>query len=171
LLNSRGHSHARLRFLTAPIAAVAGVALLAYLAACGGSSNPAKPKPEPPDCSSVADTTQPATVSYENDIVPMFAELSNGGYGCADAGCHGGAFLSSNYSVESRDDILAPGNEATARGFCVVKPGAPEDSYLVMKLEGRAGIEGVQMPNGRTSLTAADLQKVKTWILEGARDN
>jgi hypothetical protein len=119
----------------------------------------------------VADTTQPATVSFANDIVPLFAELSNGGYGCADAGCHGGAFLSSNYSVASYEAVLTPGDEVTNRRICLVKPGAPEDSYLVMKLEGRTGIDGVQMPNGQNPLTAEDLQKVKTWILEGARDN
>ncbi len=167
--NSRVKHADRFRPLPVLIAAVSGAALLTYVAACGGGST-TKPPP-PADCSSVADTTQPATVSYANDIVPLFAELSNGGYGCADAGCHGGAFLSSNYSVASRDDVLIPGDEAVNRRLCVVKPGAPEDSYLVMKLEGRLGIDGVQMPNGQNPMTAEDLQKVKTWILEGARDN
>jgi hypothetical protein len=56
-------------------------------------------------------------------------------------------------------------------GMCNVTPGDPEQSYLVHKLEGRKGIAGVPMPEGRDPVAPEHLQIVRQWILEGARDN
>ena len=52
-----------------------------------------------------------------------------------------------------------------------VKPGDPANSYLVMKLEGTAGISGSRMPLGGPFLDQATIDKVKAWIASGAPNN
>jgi hypothetical protein len=52
-----------------------------------------------------------------------------------------------------------------------VAPGDPENSYLVWKIEGRAGIGGVRMPSGRAPLTAEEIAVIRQWIADGAQDN
>jgi Ca2+-binding RTX toxin-like protein len=48
-----------------------------------------------------------------------------------------------------------------------VKPGDPDNSYLVQKVEGTAAVGG-QMPLGRTPLTEAQISLIRRWISEGA---
>ena len=131
--------------------------------------------PKPVDCSSVADTTQPATVSYANDIVALFLPDK---YNCLEAGCHGGGLASSHYSLASYEEVLQAGDEAKQLDMCAVKPGDPDASYLLWKVEGRPGILMQRMPLGCVSspdpndcVSASDVNLVRTWILEGARNN
>jgi hypothetical protein len=50
-----------------------------------------------------------------------------------------------------------------------VKPGDPENSYLIHKMEGRSGIVGMKMPfNGPPFLTEGQILVVKRWIEIGA---
>jgi hypothetical protein len=49
-----------------------------------------------------------------------------------------------------------------------VKPGDPDDSYMVHKIEGLAGIEGGQMPLGETPLPQATIDAIRQWITNGA---
>ena len=146
------------------------LAILAVFASASCSSDSTKPV-VPVDCTSVADTTQPATVSFQNDIFPLVLEVGQGGYGCNNVSCHGSPIVSSNYAVSTYGEFVTPGDQATGLNICVVKPGDPDNSYLVWKLEGRGEILGVQMPQTGAKMTAGDLDLVKTWILEGARNN
>ena len=52
-----------------------------------------------------------------------------------------------------------------------VTPGDPENSYIVHKLEGRAGIGGVRMPLNGTPLTDGQMLVIKRWIELGAPNN
>ena len=53
-----------------------------------------------------------------------------------------------------------------------VNPGNPNDSYLIHKMEGRAGIVGSRMPfDGPPYLTDSQIQVVKRWIELGALRN
>jgi Bacterial Ig-like domain len=49
-----------------------------------------------------------------------------------------------------------------------VKPGDPDHSYMVLKIEGAAGIVGGQMPLGETPLPQATINAVRQWIMDGA---
>jgi Bacterial Ig-like domain len=49
-----------------------------------------------------------------------------------------------------------------------VKPGDPDDSYMVHKIEGLAGITGGQMPLGETPLPQATIDAIRQWITNGA---
>ena len=56
-----------------------------------------------------------------------------------------------------------------------VKPGAPDESYLVHKLEGthiEVGGVGLQMPiEAGGQLSAEDIQRIRDWISAGAKEN
>ena len=49
-----------------------------------------------------------------------------------------------------------------------VKPGDPESSYIVWKVEGRTQIQGGQMPLGLTPLSAEQIAAIRGWIASGA---
>jgi hypothetical protein len=51
----------------------------------------------------------------------------------------------------------------------IVAPGNPDASYLIHKLEGRAGIAGARMPlNGPPYLTPGQILVIRRWIELGA---
>jgi hypothetical protein len=52
-----------------------------------------------------------------------------------------------------------------------VKAGDPDNSYLIRKLEGLAGISGSRMPLGGPFLDQATIDQVKSWISAGALNN
>jgi hypothetical protein len=52
-----------------------------------------------------------------------------------------------------------------------VTVGNPDNSYLVRKLEGTAGITGSRMPLGGPPLDAALIANVRAWITAGAPNN
>jgi hypothetical protein len=125
--------------------------------------------PNAADCTSVADTTQPATVSYENDIAPLFAPNK---YNCADMGCHASNLPGlTDYRMGSYSELFVAAAQARQEGMCEIKPGDPDQSYLIWKIEGHSGIQGARMPKDRSPMTSTDLQLLRQWILEGARNN
>ena len=52
-----------------------------------------------------------------------------------------------------------------------VKPGDPDNSYLIHKVEGTAGITGAQMPFGGPFLDVATIATIRSWITSGAPNN
>lgn len=57
-------------------------------------------------------------------------------------------------------------------GETLVIPGDPDNSYLVKKLEGAAGIAGLRMPrNNGPFLTEGQMLVIRRWIKEGAANN
>ncbi len=52
-----------------------------------------------------------------------------------------------------------------------VKAGDADNSYLIRKLEGLAGISGSQMPLGGPFLDQATIDQIKSWIASGAPNN
>jgi len=56
-------------------------------------------------------------------------------------------------------------------GLQRVAPGDVENSYLIHKVEGRAGITGQRMPLNGTALTSGQIAVIKRWIELGAPNN
>jgi hypothetical protein len=48
-----------------------------------------------------------------------------------------------------------------------IERGNPEMSYVIWKVEGRAGIVGGRMPLGFAALPAATIQNMRDWIADG----
>ena len=52
-----------------------------------------------------------------------------------------------------------------------VKAGDPDNSYMVQKIEGAAGISGVRMPFGGPYLPQSTIDVIRTWITNGAQQS
>ncbi|MDE2658936.1 MAG: hypothetical protein OXI45_01870 [Acidobacteriota bacterium] len=57
---------------------------------------------------------------------------------------------------------------STQTALDLVEPGDAENSYLVHKLEGRAGIVRDRMPPIGDPLTAEEIEAIRDWINAGA---
>lgn len=106
------------------------------------------------------------TVFYQQDIVPILEQ------NCAT--CHltgeeaGGMSLVGDAAVGFL--VGKPSQEVPT--ILRVEPGAPDKSYLVMKLEGTHldhGGSGARMPFGGFPLDDADMAKIRAWIAQGAK--
>jgi Bacterial Ig-like domain len=49
-----------------------------------------------------------------------------------------------------------------------IKPGDPDNSYLVQKIEGAPGIVGVQMPYHEKPLAQSTIDAIRQWVTDGA---
>ena len=92
------------------------------------------------------------TISFALDVLPLFVQ------DCTI--CHGGA---GGLTLGSHAGVMTGGNSGA-----VVIPTDPDNSLIVKRLEGTIL---PQMPLGGSPLTAAEIGRVRQWILEGALDN
>ena len=94
------------------------------------------------------------------------------------AGCHNGsqppngalpAALDLRAGSSFASLVAVPSTEQST--VARVAPSQPENSYLIRKLEGTAGIAGARMPFGGPFLDQATIDSVKSWIGAGAPNN
>lgn len=90
-------------------------------------------------------------------------------------GCHSGAgrFLPAVMNLTEGNAYASLVGVASIEkpALMRVAPGDPENSYIVHKLEGRAGITGARMPLNGTPLTDGQILVIKRWIELGALNN
>ncbi len=87
-------------------------------------------------------------------------------------GCHGNAVSQAGLNLASGSSFSSLVNaKSTATSLTLVIPSDPDGSYLLHKLEGRAGIVGERMPKGGPFLTSDEVGTVSQWIADGALDN
>jgi hypothetical protein len=108
-----------------------------------------------PGCPETALTGFATTVSFANDVQPIFRNWCDG--------CHIFSDPSSGYS------ILTVAPVGYAPGVRVI-PFDLERSVLYGKIT-NSGQYGQLMPQGGPLLPLADRETIKNWILEGARNN
>ncbi|HEY0768302.1 MAG TPA: hypothetical protein VGD47_10130 [Steroidobacteraceae bacterium] len=84
--------------------------------------------------------------------------------------CHSGAGAPQGLQLDATHSyallVGVPSNEAS--NLPRVKPGVPDGSYLVLKLQGSSGIVGAQMPLGEPPLPQATIDVIRQWITNGA---
>ena len=112
-------------------------------------------------CSSNAET-----VSFDQDILPILTQY------CVM--CH-------VPGAEQADLVLYPdawsqliGVSSTQSSLLRVKPGFPDKSYLYLKLIGTQETEdgsGLQMPFQQNPLDPAQIEAIRLWIEQGAKQN
>lgn len=115
----------------------------------------------------------PATVSFSNSIQPIFNRS------CAvAAACHAGSTaVYGDLSVGAAYDTLVRKPSIEQPKVLLVRPGDPDASYLVRKVEGGPDITGEQMPlgcpgapqSGALCLNGDDVDAIRTWIDECAQ--
>ena len=126
---------------------------------------------------SVSDLTSPTP-----DLQPTFSSIqrdifergdSSGRQACvtchtpAQAPFSGGLDLSHNAAYAALVAATSPLKPGAVR----VVAGDPEASYLIHKLEGRATIVGVRMPQGGPFLSHEQVDVIRRWIERGARND
>ena len=134
------------------------------LGACGGSSSP--PSPGAPASAPTPDTRMiDADPSFSTTIQDVFERSS-----CTSSGCHGSAQAAGLDLRRGASLASLVGVPASSESFPRVAPGDPDNSYLVIKLEGRQSV-GSRMPLSRAALDEIDLTNIRNWIAQGAKDN
>lgn len=102
----------------------------------------------------------PSGVSYSKDVQPILAK------NCAE--CHAAGqkgFVASGLDTTSYQNLMKGGKFGP-----LIKPGDALTSALNMLVEGRAHAS-IQMPHGREKLPDRDIEKLKVWVNEGAKNN
>lgn len=111
----------------------------------------------------------------EESPAPTFSELQTEIFSQSCTQCHAGngAPQGLDLSEGNAYDNLVNVQSSEVSDLDLVEPGNPDDSYLVIKLEGGARMaEGTaQMPLGAPSLSQDKIDLVRQWIEDGAPDN
>ncbi len=98
-----------------------------------------------------------SNLSYSRDLEPLFSQT------CLGSFCHSGS------SAAKGLDLTPPSYTALMDHFPrLVVAGAPNNSLLVQRLDGT--IPPV-MPSNQNPLTANQINGIKQWIKEGAKNN
>ena len=84
--------------------------------------------------------------------------------------CHSGAGAPEGLELDAAHSyaLLVGVSSTEDPGRLRVKAGSPDESYLVLKLQGSPGIVGAQMPFGGPPLPQATIDVVRQWISDGA---
>lgn len=86
--------------------------------------------------------------------------------------CHGkgeGGLVMGSTPESFYDAVVWEVSHCLDRPYVV--PMEPDKSYIVHKVEGRAGICGSRMPYGKTPLRAGQIATVRKWIADGALED
>jgi hypothetical protein len=102
----------------------------------------------------------PAHKSFEHDVRPILQQ------NCIECHQPGGlGFLASGLDMSSYDSLM----KGTKFGP-VIKPGDSVSSVLNMLVEGRAN-PAIRMPHGREALKDKDIETLKLWVDQGAKND
>ena len=111
---------------------------------------------------------QPTFTSIQRDIIE--AHDSSGRPACVS--CHTSVGRNPSGGLDLGHAVAYANLVGTASrerpGMLRVAPGDPENSYIVHKIEGRAGIVGARMPNGGPYLGDGQILVMRRWIALGA---
>jgi hypothetical protein len=90
--------------------------------------------------------------------------------GCAGSACHGAARQAGMDLRAGSSYANLVNVQATSEAKIRVIPNDAQNSYIVIKLEGRQSV-GERMPRGATALDNIDLTNIRNWIDRGAANN
>lgn len=117
-------------------------------------------------------TTQPEVM-----IEPTFSSLQTNIFNnCAVPSCHGtaargGLMLTSSESYAQLVNVPSLGDGKNSPPFFRVKPFSPDSSFLYIKITDPGKNQGERMPQGGTPLAQKEIDAIRQWILDGAKNN
>ena len=88
-------------------------------------------------------------ICFEGDVLPTFVSS------CAKSGCHNAVSKEEGYVLDSYQNIVKKG----------LKPGNANDSEIFEEI-----VSGDMPPNGEPKLSAAQIELIRDWINEGAKN-
>jgi Bacterial Ig-like domain len=131
--------------------------------ACAGSGDGLNQNGQP--TSAGAGAPAPITADFQSIQDNVFTPI------CSK--CHIGASAPEGLQLDAAHsfNLLVGVPSVEEPKFLRVSPGDPDDSYMLQKIEGAAGIEGGQMPLGETPLPQATIDAMRQWITNGAQNS
>ncbi len=108
-------------------------------------------------CAADANPAEPSAISYYKRVRPIFQAHCQG--------CHQPAKANGKFVMTDFAKLLAGGESGTA----AIVAGKPDESYLIEQIittDGKAA-----MPKDRPALAATDVELIRTWIAQGAKDD
>lgn len=143
------------------------VLVIAGLAACGDDP-PTAPTPPPTPTPPTTPTT-PATGTLTATLSSIQREVFNP----ACVVHHGPSAAEADLDISEGRSFENLVNVRSAQvDLYLVEPGDAENSYLIHKLDGRAGIVGARMPIGSGGFLSDEaIDVIKQWINQGARND
>lgn len=141
----------------------------AVLSGCGGGGGGYNNNNNPPPAST---TPPPTTTPPPANNTALFQQVQDQVLTPNCTGCHVGAGAPTGLRLDAGNSYALLVNVASAQvpTLLRVKPGDPDNSYLVQKIDGRATVGG-RMPLGRAPLPQASIDLVRSWIAAGATMN
>ena len=108
-------------------------------------------------------------LTFSGSVQPIFTAR------CALSGCHVGSAPAGDMNLEQGQ---AHGNivnvTSSVPALKLVRPGLPDSSYMVHKLQGTqasVGGSGSRMPLANCCLSQDQIDVIRAWITAGARNN
>ncbi|MDP9010097.1 MAG: hypothetical protein M3N91_15550 [Pseudomonadota bacterium] len=144
-----------------PPALRTGVVLaLLNIAACAGNGNGLDAYGRPLGSGG---STPPLSADFASLQANIFSPI------CA-AVCHTGGGAPEGLRLDAADsfNLLVGVPSTEVPSLMRVKPGDPDNSYIIQKLEGHAAV-GAQMPLGGPYLPASTIAFIRQWITDGAQ--
>jgi len=142
------------------------LSLVLLLAACGGSTT--APVDDGDDAGNGDGREVLEAPSFATDVNEILQRR-----GCASSSCHGapngqdGLRLTSSAAANYAAIV---GVDANSEDYLLVDPGNAQDSYIVIRVEGRQ-TQGSSMPKGAAPLDEIDRANLRNWIDNGAPNN
>lgn len=122
------------------------------------------------DGSGLPDQTLPG----DQPFAANFSEIQDAVFtpSCATAGCHQGANAPQGLRLDAANSygLLVDVASSQVPSILRVRPGDPDASYLIQKLDGTAAV-GAQMPLNAQALPQPDIDMIRQWITDGAIDD
>ena len=111
-------------------------------------------------CLSLLAACSPRNVSFSADVQPVLKKY------CLECHVPGGAgYIASAFDMSSYETFMKGGKYGA-----FVIPGDPLTSALNMLVEGRAN-PSIRMPHGREKLSDREIEILRVWVQEGAKNN
>lgn len=113
---------------------------------------------------------RPSDGSGNGDITADFSSIQEHVFTPICTVCHagGGAPLGLRLDAANSYDLLVGVPSEEVPSLLRIKPGDPDHSYLVQKIEGHAAVGG-QMPLGGPPLSADQISAIRQWVSDGAQ--
>jgi len=144
-----------------------GLAIVGLMAGCAGNGEGLNQQGEPIGSSS---SSSGGGSSSGGAVTADFQSIQDNVFTPICSKCHIGASAPEGLQLDAAHSYnLLVGVPSVEDGSLDrVKPGDPDHSYMVLKIEGAAGIVGGQMPLGETPLPQATIDAIRQWIMDGA---
>ncbi len=106
-------------------------------------------------------------------LTPDFASIQDNVFTPICTRCHIGVSAPEGLQLDSAHSysLLVGVPSAEQSSLLRVKPGDPDSSYIVRKLQGGPGISGGQMPLGGPPLPQSTIDTIRQWITDGAANS